>query len=227
MIEVAAYIFASYSVVLSTVFIAYFNVGRLKWVKIIMGVLAAVSLPLGILGALGLVGYLALNDSSLPLFSFVGFGIFQIVVSLLVLVAVLSRSPSSAGHRRFRSGLLVAVLFLLPLLPYAFVEVQTHAFASSMIPAARQGLKEDGWFSEPDVVRFKVLLVTRRSATVYVVSRLHPGSPKSGLYADMLQLVRTRKGWMYKPSSESIVWSDAGSARAVVFPLYAPGRGDR
>jgi hypothetical protein len=204
MFEVIIYLCTSYAIIAAVYCIARPNVGWRRRMGIAFSGPAAVLLLFGTIGVLPLVGYLALAPP-LSLLSFSSFIVFEILLSLLIAQALASQKWFGGRRGQFRRTLLTITLLMLPLLPYAVVETQTSIFATDMIPAARRGLKQDGWFGDQEIVQLKVLLVTRESATVYIVSQLDPSDPESGLYADTLELVSPTFRIMLSEGAKSLV----------------------
>lgn len=126
------------------------------------------------------------------------------------------------GHRNTWLWPLLAVLFLLPLAPYAVVESRTAYWRASLLPATQQALAEISGGSEP-MLSFKVLSVQQNQAEVYAVTLRRNPKPlcASGL---AMTLAKTAKGWQFTGNYRA-VWSDCGSASGNIFPPY-PDKSD-
>lgn len=128
-----------------------------------------------------------------------------------------------ADHRKKWRVLLplAVILLILPLIPYAVVEVQTHVYAKSLISAVQEAMHQIGF--EDRIRSLKVLSVSRRTVTIYVVTPCLDSD--SDYRACTVELVRTQNGWKFREGSDEIVWSDCGSAHGNIFPPY-PSQGD-
>lgn len=130
------------------------------------------------------------------------------------------RLRSSNTHRW------ACVLLLVPLVPYALVEVQTALFGRVLAPAARMALDRCSMCAEPNtpILTQRVMKITPLSANVYV------SMPCVGLYPQqkgkcglILYLHKKNGEWAFEDGDWAAVWSDCGSAEGNTFPPYPDG----
>jgi hypothetical protein len=127
-----------------------------------------------------------------------------------------------AGISRWKTGLIIMGLLLLPLLPYAVVEGQTLLLRPSVWAATQHALRQGG-FSDR-LFLLKVLSVGPKRVRVYTVTPCMPYDTNTTQWrAVVVRLARTADGW--QPAGEEHIWSECGSASGNVFPPY-PGKGE-
>jgi len=116
---------------------------------------------------------------------------------------------------RFRA-ILLRCLWLLPLLPYAVIALQTACFGRELRPYVVHAMRDTGMMAgEP--VTLRVMTLRPGHATVFVTERC--GSPRGGgQAANLLTLRRSVKGWVL--DSWDTVWSACGSADGNTFPPF-------
>ena len=114
------------------------------------------------------------------------------------------------------SWLAVLAILLLPLSPYAGVEVLTAALGPELLAAAQ---RFEGWDARRvPVVSYKVLWAGIGEAQLYLVVPCdEPPHDEHAGY--LIRLRRSGRGWSAVDSLD-IVWSDCGSAEGNVFPPY-------
>jgi len=118
----------------------------------------------------------------------------------------------------------ITALILLPLTPYALVELATTRLLPRLRPAISEAVRViDGGNEVRDI---KVLSVSTDHARIYVVTPcfIDYPVPRRGWSATLLTLRRRGDSWYFEGDYET-VWSDCGSADGNVFPPYA-SKGD-
>lgn len=164
----------------------------------------------------------------LHLFIYLLFAYTAVAVASVILATAVTRhaaadppgEPHGRPTRRWRPAMLLAAL--LPLLPYAAVEAQTHLYLPALRGAVADAVQEIN--GAPTFRSAKVLGITQRSCRVYVVTPcLAAAALGSGWRGEVLRLSRSGAGWSY--TGVETVWSDCGSASGNIFPPY-PSKGD-
>jgi hypothetical protein len=131
------------------------------------------------------------------------------------------------GKRRAVLVMVAVGLLVLPLVPYGLVEGRTRIYADSLRPAVRQFMRDTRW-EEPIRIRdLKVLGISPRRATVYVVAPcperdMEPGVDSDPCYcAYTVRLRKSRNQWEFIAWSDQLIWSDCGRrADGNIFPPY-------
>lgn len=135
------------------------------------------------------------------------------------------------SHGRFFTSyikyLFLAILLILPIVPYTWVEVQTLIFKPVVIESALKTTREIGTPNER-ILTLKVLSMSKYRARVYIISRgwLAPNTvfcesnkPCACSRGDIVNLFITSEGWKFE-GDYSTIWSDCGSADGNIFPPY-------
>jgi hypothetical protein len=150
---------------------------------------------------------------------------FYVTLYLVVTYAIagpvayrISRSPSPRERPSWAARYGALLVLSLPLLPYAWVEVQTLAAGPALFSATRQALIAE--YEHGPIMFYKVLAAAGGRARVYVVVPCPGPGNRTGLTYDF---VRTPRGWRYTREWNA-VWSDCGSAEGNVFPPYFGAR---
>ncbi len=138
---------------------------------------------------------------------------YAVVVTLIVLLRQQRRLPS----RIRQVGL--AVLLLLPCVPYIAVAGQTAIFGKSLAPYVMQALIDTG-MSDGNLTRLRVFWITSDQTAVYVEEPCTswPKPHLSDRTGSTLRLKRVLGKW--KLVEWNSVWSDCGSAEGNTFPPY-------
>lgn len=143
---------------------------------------------------------------------------FEVAFYLLVAYVILAALFRFIPKRLRRKAFLFALYWLIPVIPYAIVEIQTYFGLQNLRPGISVGLQQDG-----EHRRFKdckVLLLTPWVASVYVVSECSPGLPDKPYNIGLtMDLAPSSQGWHEKGEPNGI-WSDGGSADGNIFPPY-------
>jgi hypothetical protein len=130
-----------------------------------------------------------------------------------------AKSKRSQHGRRF---LLLSILLLLPLAPYAVVEWRTASFKASLLPVTQRTLRDINGSEDP-ILSFKVLSVGQQEAEVYAVILRRNPKPLCA-FALVMTFTNTTKEWQFTGNYRG-VWSDCSSASGNIFPPY-PARND-
>lgn len=114
---------------------------------------------------------------------------------------------------------LLALLLILPLLPYLLVEHQTTRYRRILLPTTVHSLKELGLSDH--ILFFKILSAHHNRALLYVVIPCTPiGRSRTDECCGItIRLHKSSLGWEFRDEWDA-VWSDCGSADGNVFPPY-------
>lgn len=117
---------------------------------------------------------------------------------------------------RRASWLAALAILLLPLSPYAAVEVLTAALGPELVAAAQ---RFEGWDARrAPVVSYKVLWAGIGEAQLYMVVPCDE-PPHEEHAGHVIRLRRSGRGWRALDSLDCL-WSECGSAEGNVFPPY-------
>ncbi|HEY3265961.1 MAG TPA: hypothetical protein VGM37_03475 [Armatimonadota bacterium] len=120
------------------------------------------------------------------------------------------------GPRRRPPYRLAVALFLIPLIPYAAVALQTAAFLPTLRPALNRAMTEDyGLVVSPRIVR---VLRVAPAPVVYAVLPC-TGMGARGESGVLYTFHRVRGQWQWDGVPEC-AWSECGSAQGNTFPPY-------
>jgi len=140
----------------------------------------------------------------------------------MILLASVCAHRLVRGRGRRVAGVLLPVLWLLPLLPHAVVEVQTALYGRQLLSALRRD--PSFGYDFKGVRLYKVLSLGPRHARLYVVSECGESVDRNNVpiekhMGNVFPLARAAVGWRFTGDDET-AWSDCGSAEGNVFPPY-------
>lgn len=117
--------------------------------------------------------------------------------------------------------LAVAILLIMPLLPYGIVDLQTILYRQHLAAAVKQAMCNP-MLCDFDITNLRVIRKWPRRAVVYVIVSGRGESSECAGFT--LELVRVDGQW--RPSENwDVIWADGGNAHGNVFPPY-PSQGD-
>jgi hypothetical protein len=151
------------------------------------------------------------------------------ILSIIILIGrILVMKSKSYKSRLFALIYIIACALLLiaPAIPYILVNYWTQKYGAEFDMHVESALKSIGAASDSCILEFKVLRITKSSASIYVVSNCESlsGYYDSGYIGTIIYFVKGKDGWLYTGRYDT-VWSDCGSANGNVFPPYR-GRGE-
>ncbi len=186
------------------------------------------------------------GSSDLPCYLVLSYLAIAVAAAIWYVMA----TPKKMGERRKKASwrtrcLRLAIMLLLPWLPFARVELQTRLWGKSLAPGVHDAMRYQGDRYYASIVGqklcfLKVLSITPRSAQVYFVTYRRSARndwaalQKLKVVPDrdfghsgfVIVLHRTKTGsWKWRGDGFAPFWTDMGNANAGPFPPY-PARAD-